>query len=93
MRMIKIAVAAILAIPAAPVLACDLDGPGGHRYFAFANMYRGGTAEQPTQEGEKPEAREERTDGERDRQGGNGGSEPSGDNGSDNQSQDPSTFR
>jgi len=93
MRVIKMIVAATMTTgAAAPAWACDLDGSDGHRYFAFADMYRGGQAEQPAQDGEQP-APKEVEESERDRQGGNGGSDPGESAPSDAPSQDPTTFR
>ena len=42
MRKLKLVGAAALVSASSPAMACDLDGMGEHRFFAFANMARGG---------------------------------------------------
>ncbi|MDP9421870.1 MAG: hypothetical protein M3Q19_03395 [Pseudomonadota bacterium] len=45
MRKLKLVGAVALISASSPALACELDGMGGHRFFAFANMVRGGPQE------------------------------------------------
>jgi hypothetical protein len=93
MRVTRVIVAATMLMgAAAPAWACELDGPGGHRFFAFANMYRGGQAEPPAQSREQP-APAKSEESERDRQGGNGGSDPAGSNPSGSAPQDAAPSR
>lgn len=81
--------AALIAAPAGPALACELDGPGGHRFFAFAGMYRGGEArEEPETESRKETPGEEQGRSEEQ------GSPNEGSTGSDdNETSDPAIFR
>jgi hypothetical protein len=44
MRILKLIGAAVLIAAPTSAMACDLDGMGEHRFFAFANMARGGPA-------------------------------------------------
>lgn len=46
MRFAKVMGAAVLISASPAALACDMDGYGGHRYFAFANMVGGASPDQ-----------------------------------------------
>lgn len=45
MRNLKLIGVAALVFPSSSAMACELDGMGGHRFFAFANMVRSGPQE------------------------------------------------
>jgi hypothetical protein len=81
--------AALIASPAGPALACELDGPGGHRFFAFAGMYRGGQAQgEPEANARKdaPAKEQSRSDEQEQPKEGPTGSDDAG-------TGDPATFR
>ena len=91
MRIAKLILAAALLLPAAPGWACELDGiDGGHRFFAFSNMVRGGPAGRPQEE---DRSTQDKTDDSEQARKDAGGGRSGGETGSDDQSRDQPAFR
>jgi len=90
MRLSKLLTAAMLLSVAGPATACELDGPDGHRYFAFAGMYRGGSGEPaPDDQARRSEAPADEQRGEAEQDQPNEGSTGS----DDSSSSDPADYR
>jgi len=90
MRLSRLLTAAVLLSVASPAVACELDGPDGHRFFAFAGMYRGGPGEPaPDDQARKSEAPAEEPGSEPEQDQPNEGSTGS----DDSSSSDPADHR